>query len=105
MTSGALGPVLGLQSIDFRDLILSCLPSEDRTSPWESDGPVLITLVIDGEPAAWGVETSDEVNAIIMEHVVGLEDDLVNKTAMPYGPSPSLSSPKGQRQPRAEIGI
>ena len=40
---------------------------------------MLITLVIDGEPAAWGVETSDEVNAIIMEHVVGLEDDLVKQ--------------------------
>ena len=79
MTSGALGPVLGLQSVDFRDLILSCLPSEDRASPWESDGPVLITLVIDGEPAAWSVDTSDEVNAIIMEHVVGLEDDLVKQ--------------------------
>ncbi|MEC8779824.1 MAG: MMPL family transporter, partial [Candidatus Thermoplasmatota archaeon] len=79
MTSGALGPVLGLQSVDFRDLILSCLPSEDRANPWESDGPVLITLVIDGEPAAWGVDTSDEVNAVIMEHVVGLEDDLVKQ--------------------------
>ena len=40
---------------------------------------MLITLVIDGEPAAWGVDTSDEVNAVIMEHVVGLEDDLVKQ--------------------------
>ena len=79
MTSGALGPVLGLQSVDFRDLILSCLPSEDRDAPWDSDGPVLITLVIDGEPAAWDVETSDEVNAIIVEHVTTLEADLVER--------------------------
>ena len=77
MTSGALGPVLGLQSVDFRALILSCLPSEDHASPWDSDGPVLITLVIDGEPSAWDVETSDEVNAIIVEHVIALEEDLI----------------------------
>ena len=40
---GQLGPIMGLQSIDFRAAILSCLPSDDADDPWVSDGPVMVT--------------------------------------------------------------
>ena len=43
-----LGPLLGLQSIDFRASILSCLPTDDAEDPWNSDGPVMVTLVVLG---------------------------------------------------------
>jgi len=77
MLSGALGPVLGLQSVDFRTLILTTLPAEDEADPWASDGPVLITLVVDGEPAAWGLETSDEANERLKGIMDALEADLI----------------------------
>ena len=43
---GQLGPLVGLQSVDFRAAILSCIPNEDADDPWNSDGPVMVTLVV-----------------------------------------------------------
>ena len=31
---GQLGPIMGLQEVDFRAAILSCLPTEDAEDPW-----------------------------------------------------------------------
>ena len=43
---GTLGTYIGLQNIDHRNNIISTMPAEDKESPWESDGPILISLVV-----------------------------------------------------------
>ena len=60
---GQLGPLMGLQSVNFREAILSCLPSEDAAQPWLSDGPVMVTLVVSSEPLDYGYEILGDVQA------------------------------------------
>ena len=38
--TGKLGLLNGLQSIDYRSIMISNLPAEDSENPWDSDGPV-----------------------------------------------------------------
>lgn len=47
---GILGTYSGLQNIDHRSNIIATMPAEDKQSPWESDGPILISLVVSTDP-------------------------------------------------------
>ena len=47
---GILGTYSGLQNIDHRSNIIATMPVEDKQSPWESDGPILISLVVSTDP-------------------------------------------------------
>ena len=58
---GQLGPLVGLQSVDFRGAILSCIPNEDAQDPWNSDGPVMVTLVVSSEPTDYGYDILGDV--------------------------------------------
>ncbi|DAC39989.1 MAG TPA: hypothetical protein D7I00_05560, partial [Candidatus Poseidoniales archaeon] len=44
------GTYSGLQNIDHRSNIIATMPAEDKQSPWESDGPILISLVVSTDP-------------------------------------------------------
>jgi predicted RND superfamily exporter protein len=77
---GQIGPLMGLQSVDFRAAILSCLPGEDSTEPWVSDGPVLVTLVVTSEPADYGYDVLDDVQTDLTEWAENLESTLVEST-------------------------
>ena len=55
------GPLLGIQSVDFRSSILSSIPQKDVDDPWQTSGPILVTLVVLSEPDAFGYETIGEV--------------------------------------------
>ena len=43
---GTLGTYIGLQNIDHLGNIIATMPAEDKENPWESDGPILISLVV-----------------------------------------------------------
>ena len=58
---GQIGPLIGLQTVDFRSAILSCLPADDASNPWVSDGPVLVTLVVTSEPLDYDYEILGDV--------------------------------------------
>ena len=77
---GQLGPLIGLQSIDFRAAILSCLPSEDADDPWLSDGPVMVTLVVSSEPLDYGYEILGDVQADLTAWAEGMEADVTQTT-------------------------
>ena len=42
---GKLGALTGMQSIDYRALMVANLLADDSSNPWDSDGPVLTTFV------------------------------------------------------------
>ena len=43
---GVLGTYIGLQNIDHFGNLISTMPAEDKQNPWDSDGPILIALVV-----------------------------------------------------------
>ena len=59
--SGKLGMLMGLQSIDYRSMMVSNLPADDESKPWDSDGPVLTTFVVVTEPGVHGEEVIGDV--------------------------------------------
>ncbi len=77
---GQLGPLMGLQSVDFRGAILSSLPTDDAASPWTSDGPVLVTLAVSSEPADYGYEILGDVQADLAAWAEAMQTDLVSET-------------------------
>ncbi|MEC7625496.1 MAG: MMPL family transporter, partial [Candidatus Thermoplasmatota archaeon] len=77
---GQLGPIAGLQSIDFRAGILSCLPTEDGDDPWVSDGPVMITLVVSSEPLDYGYDILGDVQADLTAWAESMELEVVAAT-------------------------
>jgi predicted RND superfamily exporter protein len=77
---GQLGPLLGLQSVDFRTAILSSLPTEDDNDPWNSDGPVLVTLAVSSEPADYGYEVLGDVQADLTEWIESMQSEMVVAT-------------------------
>ena len=77
---GQLGPLLGLQSVDFRAAILSCIPNEDAEDPWVSDGPVMVTLVVSSEPMDYGYDILGDVQADLTTWAETMETDLVSAT-------------------------
>ena len=77
---GQIGPLFGLQSINFRAAILSCLPSEDGDDPWLSDGPVMVTLVVSSEPLDYGYEILGDVQADLTAWAEEMEANVVETT-------------------------
>ena len=77
---GQLGPIMGLQEVDFRAAILSCLPTEDAEDPWISDGPVMVTLVVSSEPLDFGYDVLGLVQADLTRWAESMESDLVEIT-------------------------
>ena len=75
-----LGPLLGLQSIDFRASILSCLPTDDAEDPWNSDGPVMVTLVVSSEPDDYGYDILGDVQADLTAWAESLEKEVISLT-------------------------
>ncbi len=61
MFSAKVGPLFGIQSVDFRSAILSSIPQSDVDDPWQTSGPVLVTLVVLSEPDVFNYETIGEV--------------------------------------------
>jgi len=77
---GQLGPLMGLQSVDFRAAILSCLPSDDADDPWSSDGPVMVTLVVSSEPLDYGYAILGDVQADLTAWAEAMEADILVAT-------------------------
>ena len=78
---GTLGTYLGLQNIDHRGNIVSTMPAEDKSDPWASDGPVLISLVISTEPSNYeDAEIIGEVQELITEWSENTLEDIKAST-------------------------
>ena len=77
---GQLGPLMGLQGVDFRAAILSCLPSDDAGDPWSSDGPVMVTLVVSSEPLDYGYAILGDVQADLTAWAEAMEADILVAT-------------------------
>ena len=77
---GQLGPLMGLQGVDFRAAILSCLPTEDANDPWVSDGPVMVTLVVSSEPLDYGYDILGDVQADLTAWAEAMELEVVAAT-------------------------
>ena len=73
---GQIAPLIGLQSIDFRGGILSCLPTEDAANPWSSDGPVMVTLVVSSEPLDYNYKIIGDVQADLTKWAEDIERDI-----------------------------
>ena len=37
---GNIGALIGMQSSDYRAIMVANLPADDSSNPWDSDGPV-----------------------------------------------------------------
>jgi len=81
--SGKLGLLTGLQSIDYRSMMVSNLPAEDSDDPWASDGPVLTTFVVVTDPDEHGVDVIGDVQ----EEVSKWAEDLSKQAAEETGDS------------------
>ena len=77
---GQIAPLIGLQSIDFREGILSCLPSEDASNPWVSDGPVMVTLVVSSEPLDYNYKIIGDVQADLTKWAENIEQEIITST-------------------------
>ena len=75
-----IGPLIGIQSVDFRASILSSLPKDDAQDPWNSSGPVLVTLVVTSEPDIFGYDTIGEVQADFTLWSGDLADDIASSS-------------------------
>ena len=75
-----LGILLGMQSIDYRALMVSNLPADDATNPWDSDGPVLTTFVVVTEPSEYGEEVIGEVQKKITLWAEELQEKASSET-------------------------
>ena len=81
--SGKLGMLNGLQSIDYRSMMVSNLPADDSADPWDSDGPVLTTFVVVTDPDEHGVDVIGDVQ----EKVTIWAEDLSEQAAEETGES------------------
>jgi predicted RND superfamily exporter protein len=78
--SGKLGLLMGLQSIDYRAMMISNLPADDSGEPWESDGPVLTTFVVNTDPAAHDLDVIGDVQIKISEWAEELAEQAEDET-------------------------
>ena len=78
--SGKLGLLIGLQSIDYRSMMISCLPADDSGEPWESDGPVLTTFVVNTDPEEHDLEVIGKVQIKISEWAEELAEQAETET-------------------------
>ncbi len=78
---GILGTYSGLQNIDHRSNIIATMPAEDKQSPWESDGPILISLVVSTDPENY---ENAEIIGDVQQRIVDWADaslvDMKNST-------------------------
>ena len=65
---GTLGTYIGLQNIDHLGNIIATMPAEDKENPWESDGPILISLVVSTDE---GNYDDAEIIGDVQELIVG----------------------------------
>ncbi|MDC3316848.1 MMPL family transporter [Candidatus Poseidoniaceae archaeon] len=78
---GVIGTYIGLQNIDHRGNIVSTMPAEDKNEPWESDGPVLISLVISTEASNYEeAEIIGEVQELVTEWSENSLQDIKDST-------------------------
>ena len=73
--SSKAGPLIGIQSVDFRSSILSSIPQKDAGDPWQTSGPILVTLVVLSEPDVFGYDTIGEVQ----EDFTAWNEELINE--------------------------
>ena len=78
--SGKLGALNGMQSIDYRSSMVSNLPADDASNPWDSDGPVLTTFVVNTDPAEYDLEVLDDVQDLITEWAEDLKEAADSET-------------------------
>ena len=78
--AGKLGILIGMQSIDYRSIMISNLPADDSSNPWESDGPVLTTFVVVTDPVEYGVEVIGDVQETITTWAATLNQQAINET-------------------------
>ncbi len=72
--SGKIGALTGMQSIDYRSMMVSNLPADDAANPWKSDGPVLTTFVVNSDPVEHDLEVLDDVQDRITEWAADLKE-------------------------------
>lgn len=78
---GVIGTYIGLQNIDHRGNIASTMPAEDKNEPWESDGPVLISLVISTEASNYeDAEIIGDVQELVTEWSENSLQDIKDST-------------------------
>ena len=78
--TGKLGLLNGLQSIDYRSMMISNLPAEDSENPWDSDGPVLTSYVVITDPAEHGVEVIGDVQEKVTNWALDLSKQASEET-------------------------
>ena len=71
-----LSPLSALQDIDLRAPIMSMLPADSRGDPWAMADTALVSLAIDTDPAAHGVQLDTEVSPLVSDMTVSLDDAL-----------------------------
>ena len=70
---GKLGIMIGMQSIDYRSMMVSNLPADDSLNPWDSDGPVLTTFVVVTDPDVHDLKVIGDVQLLVTEWADDLE--------------------------------
>jgi len=75
-----LGAIMGMQSIDYRAMLIANLPAEDAQDPWNSDGPVLTTFVVVTDPVEHDLEVLDEVQDEITKWAEDLNEKANDET-------------------------
>ena len=78
--SGKIGALNGMQSIDYRSSMVSNLPADDASNPWDSDGPVLTTFVVNTDPAEYDLKVLDDVQDLITEWAEDLKETADSET-------------------------
>ena len=78
--SSKLGMLMGMQSIDYRAIMVSNLPADDALEPWESNGPVLTTFVVVTDPAEYDLEVTGEVEKVITKWAEELNEQAIEET-------------------------
>ena len=77
---GKLAALIGMQTIDYRALMVANLPADDSTNPWDSDGPVLTTFVVITDPVEYDLEIIDDVQDIVTQWAEGLKNKADDET-------------------------
>ena len=78
--TGKLGVLNGLQSLDYRSMMISNLPADDSENPWDSDGPVLTSFVIVTDPDEHGVDVIGKVQEKVTTWATDLSEQAVEET-------------------------
>ena len=69
-----------MQSTDFRSSMLSNIPADDSSDPWNSNGPILTTIVIATDIESHNLSSTDDVQIRVSEWSDGLGNEIRNVT-------------------------